>query len=279
MAIKTDDRTFKTMMGFKIPAACLMLFCATTVDAATLEVSLDAPGWVHIGAALLLYLHIGGGCVGLLAGTAAVVARKGSRTHRWAGKIFFVSMFVAYLIGGGVAPFLNEGQRPNFIAAVLALYLLVTGILAVKRKNFKAGIAEKIGLIVASAITSMGLLFMYMGANSESGTVDGSPPQAFLLFTIVGGFAAIGEIKVILQRTLSNTARIMRHLWRMCLSFFIASGSLFLGQPQLFPVWFNGSVLQFMLALAPLIVALIWLIKMKFGLKIRRTLASDKLNA
>ena len=34
---------------------------------------------------------------------------------------------------------------------------------------------------------------------------------------------------------LVGTARIARHLWRMCTALFIAVGSFFLGQPQVFP--------------------------------------------
>jgi uncharacterized membrane protein len=259
----------KTQKIYLAPFACFLLVSATAVYATTLEVSADAPVWASLGAAVLLYSHIGGGMVGLLAGTVAVIAPKGNTLHRRAGKVFFISMFVTYFIGGGVAPFLAEGQRPNFVAAVLALYLLISGVLAAKRRNFQAGIAETMGLVVALTITAMGLLFIYIGVSSESGTVDGSPPQAFFLFTIVGTFAAIGELRVIIKRSLSNTARVMRHLWRMCLSFFIASGSLFLGQPQLFPLWFKETPLPFVFAFAPVVIALIWLVKMKLSQKAR----------
>ena len=48
-------------------------------------------------------------------------------------------MFVTYLIGAGVAPFLETGQRPNFVAGVLALYLLTSGVMAAMRRDFRAG--------------------------------------------------------------------------------------------------------------------------------------------
>ena len=105
---------------------------------------------------------------------------------------------------------------------------------------------------------------MRMGAASPTGTVDGSPPQAFILFAVAGSAAAAGELNVILRRGLSGAARIARHLWRMCFSWFIAAGSLFLGQPQVFPDWFNASPLPVLLAFTPLIAMVTWLIIVRF---------------
>ena len=39
-------------------------------------------------------LHIGGGTVGLFSGVVAVVAAKGGRVHRAAGKVFVVAMLI-----------------------------------------------------------------------------------------------------------------------------------------------------------------------------------------
>lgn len=249
----------------KIALACALVVGASAAYAVRLEVSPGASVWVHLGASILLYSHIGGGAVGLVAGATAIASRKGGPIHRRAGKVFLVSMFIAYLIGAFVAPFLSEGQRPNFVAAILALYLLITGVMTARRRHFQASIMEKIGLAVALLITGMGVLFAYMGANSVSGTVDGSPPQAFVIFIVAGSIAAAEEIYVLVRRKLSEVARKIRHLWRMCFSLFLASGSLFLGQPQVFPDWFNGSILPSLLALAPVLILLGWVIKLLFG--------------
>lgn len=229
------------------------VICAPDALAERLAVAADASLLQHLGAAALLYAHILGGVAGLLAGTAALLVRKGGALHRGAGKMFLFAMAITYLVGAGVAPFLNEGQRPNFVAGVLALYLLWSGVSAARRRPFTAGWAERIGLIVALAITAMGLSFMLIGLQSATGTVDGSPPEAFVLFIVAGSAAAAGELNALLRGKLSPAARIARHLWRMCVSFFIASGSLFLGQPQVFPESFNTSPAPLVLALIPLL--------------------------
>lgn len=233
---------------------------AGAAHANRLYVAPDAPLWQHLGADTLLWLHIGGGVIGLLTGVAAIASRKGRSTHRLVGTVFLVSMFVTYAIGAGVAPFLDTGQRPNFVGGIAALYLLISGWMTVRsRVSVQAGLAHYAGLLAALSIAGMGFLFMQMGANSPTGTIDGSPPQAFILFSVVGSIAALGELNVILRGAISGPARIARHLWRMCISMFFASGSLFLGQPQVFPDWFNETPWPGLLAAAPLFAMLIWL--------------------
>ncbi len=251
-----------------LPVLLAVAFAAALAPAVALADNLEAgpgdPVWMHLGANALLWTHIAGGAVGMVTGVIALAVRKGQRVHRAAGSVFFVAMFAAYAIGAGVAPFLDTGQRPNFVAGIMALYLLVSGAMAARRRDARAGGPEVIGLIVALSITVAGVIFMRMGAASPSGTVDGSPPQAFFLFTIAGAFAAAGELHVLVRKQLSNVSRIARHLWRMCFSLFIASGSFFLGQQQVFPEALQDSALLYAVALSPLPVMLFWLSKVRF---------------
>ncbi len=251
-----------------LPVLLAVAFAAALAPAVALADNLEAgpgdPVWMHLGANALLWAHIAGGAVGMVTGVVALAVRKGQRVHRAAGSVFFVAMFAAYAIGAGVAPFLDTGQRPNFVAGIMALYLLVSGAMAARRRDARAGGPEVIGLIVALSITVAGVIFMRMGAASPSGTVDGSPPPAFFLFTIAGAFAAAGELHVLVRKQLSNVSRIARHLWRMCFSLFIASGSFFLGQQQVFPEALQDSALLYAVALSPLPVMLFWLSKVRF---------------
>jgi hypothetical protein len=254
-----------TRLFFLILAASAL---AVPAFAETLKVDSHAPDWMHMGAALLLYLHIGGGALGLVSGTVAVLSPKGRPVHRAAGKVFFVSMFIAYAVGAGVAPFLEAGQRPNFVAGVLALYLLVTAWLAAKRREPVVGPIEYSGLAIALLIVASGIFFMVQGMNGPTGTVDGSPPQAFALFIGAGLLAAGGELNVILRRRITGVSRISRHLWRMCMSLFIASGSFFMGQPQALPAAMLGTMWQFAPVIFPLAAAIIWLVIVRLPKKV-----------
>ena len=240
--------------------AALVLLAAPAAHAAKLQVAPDAPLWARVGADVLLWLHIGGGAAGIAAGAVALASRKGGVIHRSAGKMFFGVMLLCYVVATGVAPFLHVEQRTNTIAGLMALYLLLSGWAASQRTDIKAGRQQAAGLVVALGIAGAGALFMQMGANSPTGTVDGAPPQAFVLFMMIGLVAAAGEINVLVRRTISGPARLARHLWRMCASLFIASGSFFLGQTQLLPEWVRNSMLNVMLAFAPLVAMLVYLV-------------------
>lgn len=256
----------------RLPAAALLALplLAGLAHADNLQARPGDPLWMHIGADALLYAHIGGGAVGLLSGLVAIAAPKGRRVHRTAGAVFLLSMFVTYLIGAGVAPFLETGQRPNFVAGVMALYLLITGWLAAKQRvEICAGLVHYAGLAFALGLVAMGAVFAWMGSQSETGTVDGSPPQAFILFMVAGGVAAAGELHVILRKSIRGAARTARHLWRMCFSMFIASGSLFFGQPQVFPQWFHDTTLPIWLGFAPLFAMAVWLVIVRMPKKRR----------
>lgn len=222
---------------------------------------MDAPAWAHLGATTILVLHIAGGAIGILTGWIASASKKGQNLHRISGRTFFVAMFVSYLIAACVAPFLNDDARPNTVAGILALYLLLSGLAAARRRPFRASRAERIGLLVALFITAMGAWFAFESFQGPAGTVDGSPPEAFAVFIITGCFAVFGEVRLLMRGQLSNADRIKRHLWRMCASFFIASGSFFVGQPQVFPVWFNETPLPNLLSFAPIIIMAYFLVR------------------
>ncbi len=244
-----------------IAAAMLVSLAAVgSAHASVLQAPADAPLWAHIGAAALLWMHIIGGGAGIATGAIAIASRKGGKIHRAVGRAFFWVMLVCYTVAAGVAPFLDDGQRPNTIAGVMALYLLLTGRAAAQRPEIKAGVYQVVGLVAALTIAGAGALFMKMGADSPAGTIDGSPPEAFVVFMAAGLFAAAGELHVLVRRTLSGRARIARHLWRMCFSLFIASGSFFLGQMQVMPQWMRESAIPYVAALAPLGAMLLWLV-------------------
>ncbi len=241
-------------------AMVISLVAVASAHANVLQAPADAPIWAHIGAAALLWMHIIGGGAGIATGAIAIASRKGGKIHRAVGRVFFWVMLVCYIVAASVAPFLDNGQRPNTIAGVMALYLLLTGWAAAQKPEIKAGVYQLAGLLVALTIAGAGALFMRMGAQSPTGTIDGSPPEAFVVFMAAGLFAAAGEIHVLVRRTLSGPARIARHLWRMCFSLFIASGSFFLGQMQVLPAWMRESAIPYVAALAPLAAMLLWLV-------------------
>ncbi len=244
-----------------------------------LQASPDAPYWLRLGADTLLYLHIGGGGIGIVSGAVALLTRKGDRIHRAAGTVFFFSMLIAYSVAVAVAPFLPDGQRTNTVAGIMALYLLISGWRTARRGEAAPGGIEIAGLFVALALTASGVVFIRMAANDPTGTIDGAPPQAFYIFATAGILGALGDLHLLVRRGLSGGARIARHLWRMCFSVFIASGSFFLGQQKVMPEWLQGSPALIVLALAPLVFMLVFLARTWIGDFLDKQNATDAARA
>lgn len=230
-----------------------------------LQIPEGSPWWVKAAADALLFSHIAGGAVGLVSGAAALVTRKGSRTHRVAGVAFCVSMIVMAAIGAAVSPYLPVPQRANVLAGILTLYFVVSAWAAVRRKTLTAGPFEVVGLGVALVTAGLGVLWAIEASRTTSGTPDGSPPQDFYAFIVMGSVAALGDLKLIVSGQLSGAPRLIRHLWRMCFALLIAAASLFLGQPQVMPRWLRGSTLLLVPTFAPLAWMIFWIIRLRLS--------------
>jgi hypothetical protein len=209
----------------------------------------------------LLILHILGGTLGLIAGTVAMVVRKGNRLHRVSGNVFTLAMLT--LASSGFFLAILKSQISNVVAAVLTFYLIGSAWLAGRRRD-GTGLLDWTGLFVCLA-SAIGVLTLGIRAlHSPNGTDNGAP--AFMSF-VFGGIlllAAAGDTRVLVRGSIAGRPRVVRHLWRMCVGLFIATGSFFLGQPQVFPVALRGSIYLIIPAVLPLPLLIFWLIRVRF---------------
>jgi uncharacterized membrane protein len=219
----------------------------------------------HAAAAVVLYLHIGAGGVGILSGAAAFVFRKGTDLHRLIGKVFVVSMLIMSAIGACVAPFLPTPERASVIAGVLTFYLVLTSWMAVKRKAGQVDRLDYCVLVTSLGITLVSAYFVWLASKSVNGKLDGQPGAAFVMFIIIGGLAWVGDLRLIWNRGAKGATRLARHLWRMTVALFIAANSLFLGQQQVFPKALQGSGWLMIPALLILGLLVYWLCHVGWG--------------
>jgi len=226
-----------------------------------IHVSPDSPWWIAAAAMLVLVAHIAGGTIGLLSGTAALIARKGSRRHRLAGQIFIVSMLVMAAIGAIVSPFLGHGV--DTLAGTFTFYLVVTAWLTVKRRGGETGRAEMIALAVALGAVVAGVTLGVLGTGRPRHMIAGYPAGAYFFVAGIVAFAAALDLRVILRGGITGTPRIARHLWRMCIALFIAAASFFIGQQKIMPVSIRGSFFLMVPPFAALAVMLFWLVRVR----------------
>lgn len=243
----------------------------------TLQVAANSPWPVHAAAVTILVLHIAGGSVAILAGTAALAVRKGGRLHVVAGNVFFVAMLVMASIGALVAPFLMTAQgNPKLFdsaAGFFTCYLVITSWLTVRRKAGTIGRAEVAAFLFAVLLAAAVVLLGKTGGDAN----------AYYGLGGVIALAAALDLKVIVNRGIAGGPRIARHLWRMCLALFVAVGSFFLGQQRQMPEFVQGSPWLSVPPLAVLAMMVFWLLKLRFARAIaqlrqkrrRRVLAMD----
>jgi hypothetical protein len=227
-----------------------------------------APAWIRMAADAAMYLHVAGGTVGLVTGAAALTLRKGGRAHRRAGNVFFVAMLIMAGLGAGVAPFLPA--RASVLGGLVTCYLVATAWITVWRPAGAIGRAEVAAFGIALGLTVAAATLGMMAARSPTGTLDGQPWQAFVLFGFIAPFAAACDLRVILRGSIAGAQRIARHLWRMCMALWIAAVSFFLGQQGVLPASLQDSPLLFAPPLAVLVVMGYWLwrvrVRAEFGI-------------
>jgi uncharacterized membrane protein len=206
---------------------------------------------------LILVTHFGGGLVALVAGTVALSVRKGSRLHKQSGMIFTWAMIVAGVFATAIAAY--ERKSSLVVSGLLVVYLMVTGTNTVRplfgaRRSVDIGLML-IGFIVALADYRYGLIAWQRPGHS----IGGVPAGMIFFMATVCLVAALGDLRMIRDGGITGARRIARHLWRMCFGLFIATGSFFLGQMKFIPAPVRGLPLLFALAIAPLLLLLYWM--------------------
>jgi hypothetical protein len=199
----------------------------------------------------LLVIHIAAGVLGIISGAGALSFRKGSRRHGLAGNVFFGAM----LVMGSSAAILG-----NVFGGLFACYLVTTGWLTARRRNGESSVIEWGALLFALAFGVVLFMNGIAAAKNPTRSFNGVPPGMFGMFFFLGSvalLAAAGDLRM-LVRGVDGGKRIVRHLWRMCFSFFIATGSFFLGQQKVFPIAWRGSAVWLIPALFPLAALVFW---------------------
>jgi hypothetical protein len=227
-----------------------------------IEPAADSPALVRGALAAVLYLHIGGGLIGIATGAAALVVRKGGPLHKAIGNLFYVSMLVMASIGALASPFLPTPDWVNVVAGLFTFYLVAT---ARRTVNLPPAIgAFDLGaLVFASIIAIAGIAVGLLGI-LRPGSVGDGPSGAALVFGGIAVLAAFGDWQLI-RHGVAGKSRVGRHLWRMCLALFIAVGSLFGGQPQVFPEAIRGTPLLMLPTFATLCALIYWMIRVRFS--------------
>ncbi|HZP68088.1 MAG TPA: hypothetical protein VFB32_17430 [Rudaea sp.] len=213
------------------------------------------------GAAMaMLTLHIAGGGAGILSGVVAIFARKGNALHIAAGRAFFASMLLMAIMAVVLSVMIRE--RANVVGGIFAAYLVATAWMAVRRAPGTIGRFEYAACFVAIGCALADFSF---GIDVVRGARDRDGPVLYFVFAAIIALAATLDVSMIRRGGLVGVQRIARHLWRMSFALFFATGSFFLGQQKVMPLAMRGSPVLIVLGLAPLVLMLYWLVRVRIG--------------
>jgi hypothetical protein len=208
-----------------------------------------------------LIVHIGTGIVGLLSGTLALSVPKGRRLHKIAGHTFFAAMLIMASLAAYLA--FAHSQRGNALGGIFTFYLVATGWMTVRRRPGGTGRIEIVALFAALGAATTGLIFGLAATHSPTGLLDGVAPPNYYVVGSLALLAAVLDLKVILRGGISGVPRVARHVWRLCVGLFVATGSFFLGQQRALPTFAQGSPFLLVPAFAPLVVMSFWLLRIR----------------
>lgn len=215
---------------------------------------------------LSLAFHVATGVIALVAGFTAIAARKGSKWHRRAGLAFVCAMIATGITAAGIA--LYEG-KPSPTGGLIIVYFVFTALTAVRALPAAGRRVDVALMVLAFAMAAEGYAGAFIGFGRPGNRIDGVPAGMLLFMATIVLLAAIGDVRMIRAGGIQGTRRLARHLWRMCFSLYIASGSFFLGQMQVIPEPVRNLPLLFVLALSPLVVLLYWMWRVRLKKNLR----------
>ena len=206
----------------------------------------------------------------LISGSIAFYALKGGLIHRKSGLVFAVSMLIMAASGAGIAAFKYE--LLNVVAGSLTFYLVATAFLTVRRPKIAARSYDVSFMILGFLIAAGGIYVGMDAINNGDVTNNGPPAQVAVVFGSIALIGALLDAKMLFFGGVKGKHRLLRHLWRMGFSLFMAVASFFLGQSQVIP----EAIRHIGILVAPVLIVILltfyWVIRIQFFQLKRKTI-------
>lgn len=221
-----------------------------------------------------MLFHILAGSIALLSGAVAMTARKGGPWHAAAGTWFFGSMLA--MAGSGAAIAALKPERGTMMIGIFTCYLVTTSWMTARRRDGRAGTAERLGLVAALLCAATLLAFGLLARAAADGRMDSLPAVPHFLFGGVALIAAFYDASFLRRGTLTSSQRIGRHLWRMGAAMLIATTSFFFGQADEFPAALRATRLHYVPPILVVGTMIFWIFAARFGRRFgpRRTVVA-----
>jgi hypothetical protein len=222
----------------------------------------------------LFFVHVFGAVLSLLAGTLAMVFRKGGGLHAAAGTVFSVSMLTMSAAGATIA----ASFKPNFgnvMGGALTFYLVATAWMTARRRERKTGIFDIGALLLIFAIAATQMTIGVMAKMSPRGLMFGYPAPMYFIFGTIALLFTASDIRMILHGGVAGVQRIARHLFRMCLALLFAALSFYPSRAHLFSKAINDSNVLYLPHLLLVGAMLYWMFRVRARKRLPRSVALE----
>ena len=212
-------------------------------------------------------MHALVGVSGVCAGALSLSLRKGSLLHKFAGRLFTVSMVLMLPIVLLQAWFGPESISSLGILFVSFIAYLVLSAWSTIQRSEHGATALDFALPLVAACVSVAGLSMGFGIVVTIGGGESAPPiEAYFFFSLVSFVALLLDINNLYRGGVRGNHRIARHVWRMSMALFFATSSLFTGPGSIiFPESVRGHSVLLAPQLLVLIAAIYWLYRLLFS--------------
>ena len=225
----------------------------------------------------ILFTHIAGGMIGIASGMTALFIRKGSAWHHKVGKVFFYSMLIMSSSAAWLA--FMDNSEVSVVTGLLTFYLVFTAQKTAANRRGTITKFDQVAFIYIVLVIALGIYYSsnIISTKNASG-VNLNGLDYFLFFhTGVAVLCAMLDLVMLIQGGIHGARRMARHLGRMVFSLWIATGSFFLGQQQMFPEALRGTLFLSGPVILVVVMLFFWLIRVfvssRFKLKKSKALA------
>ncbi len=182
-------------------------------------------------AQLLIIAHAAFGGLALLAGTLALVFKKGSVKHKRTGIVFYYGMLVSAGIALVVSMLPNHESVFLFVVGLFSLYFILTGYRALRFKksnpNLKVDKMIACGMIVTAVVMLLNPILVHSKFNIILG-----------VFALLGSTFAYRDLKSFKNPESLQKTWLKQHLGKM-MGGYISATTAFIVVNQVFPSFYG----------------------------------------
>jgi len=168
-----------------------------------------------------------------------------------------------------------KGEIDNFTGGIFAFHLVATAWATARHRENETWTLDWSAPPVALAFAPLNFVWGVEVARSQTAVKDQSPAGAYFFFGTLALLSAAGDFRMLLLGGISGRQHLVRHLWRMCFGWFIATISFFLGQQKVFPAWLRGSYILVVLSFMPLLFLVFWFVRVRLTNRYQKAWAGE----